>query len=230
MKIVVLGDGLLGKEIINQTGWDYYSRKKDNLNINNIVTWSHLLLPYDIVVNCIAYTKTYDDNKQQHWDINYKAVAELVDYCNNHNKKLIHISTDYIYANSFQNADEELTVPAHIETWYGYTKLLGDAYVQLKSKNYLICRESHKPFPFPYKEAWDDLETNGDFVNVIAELIIKLINKDAKGVFNVGTEPKTIYDLAISKGFNVESVNSPFNVPMNTTMNLNKLENFLYEN
>ena len=230
MKIVVLGDGLLGKEIINQTGWDYYSRKKDNLNIDNIVTWSHLLLPYDVVVNCIAYTKTYDDNKQQHWDINYKAVAELVDYCNNHNKKLIHISTDYIYANSFQNADEELTVPAHIETWYGYTKLLGDAYVQLKSKNYLICRESHKPFPFPYTEAWDDLETNGDFVNVIAELIIKLINKDAKGVFNVGTEPKTIYDLAISKGFNVESVNSPFNVPMNTTMNLNKLENFLYEN
>ena len=227
MKVVVLGDGLLGKEIINQTGWEYYSRKKDNLNINNIVTWSHLLLPYDVVVNCIAYTKTYDDNKQQHWDINYKAVAELVDYCNNHNKKLIHISTDYIYANSFQNADEELTVPAHIETWYGYTKLLGDAYVQLKSKNYLICRESHKPFPFPYKEAWDNVETNGDFVNVIAELIIKLINKDAKGVFNVGTEPKTIYDLAVSKGFNVTSINSPSNVPMNTTMNLNKLKNFL---
>ena len=227
MKIVVLGDGLLGKEIINQTGWDYYSRKKDNLNINNIVTWSHLLLPYDVIVNCIAYTKTYDDNKQQHWDINYKAVAELVDYCNNHNKKLIHISTDYIYANSFQNADEEITVPAQIETWYGYTKLLGDAYVQLKSKNYLICRESHKPFPFPYKEAWDNVETNGDFVNVIAELIIKLINKEAKGVFNVGTEPKTIYDLAVSKGFNVKSINSPSNVPMNTTMNLNKLKKFL---
>jgi hypothetical protein len=227
MKIVVLGDGLLGKEIIKQTGWEYYSRKKDNLNINNIVTWSHLLLPYDVIVNCIAYTKTYDDNKQQHWDVNYKAVAELVDYCNNHNKKLIHISTDYIYANSFQNADEEITVPAQIETWYGYTKLLGDAYVQLKSKNYLICRESHKPFPFPYKEAWDNVETNGDFVNVIAELIIKLINKEAKGVFNVGTEPKTIYDLAVSKGFNVKSINSPSNVPMNTTMNLNKLKKFL---
>jgi dTDP-4-dehydrorhamnose reductase len=227
MKVVVLGDGLLGKEIINQTGWDYYSRKKDNLNINNIITWSHLLLPYDVVVNCIAYTKTYDDNKQQHWDVNYKAVSELVDYCNNHNKKLIHISTDYIYANSFQNADEEITVPAQIETWYGYTKLLGDAYVQLKSKNYLICRESHKPFPFPYKEAWDNVETNGDFVNVIAELIIKLINKDAKGVFNVGTEPKTIYDLAVSKGFNVKSINSPSNVPINTTMNLNKLKKFL---
>ena len=89
MKIAVLGDGLLGKEIINQTGWDYYSRKKDNLDITNIVTWSHLLLPYDVIVNCIAYTKTYDDNKQQHWGVNYKAVAELVDYCNNHNKKLI---------------------------------------------------------------------------------------------------------------------------------------------
>lgn len=230
MKVVVLGDGLLGSEIIKQTNWDYFSRKKDNLDITNIVTWAHLLLPYDVIVNCIAYTKTYDKSKQKHWDINYKAVVELADYCNNHNKKLIHISTDYLYANSLQNANEEDTVPAHVETWYGYTKLLGDAYVQLKSKNYLICRESHKPFPFPYKEAWDDVETNGDFVNVIAELIIKLINKDAKGVFNVGTESKTIYEMAISKGFDVEPVSSPFNVPMNTTMDLNKLESFLYEN
>ena len=27
-KILVLGDGLLGSELVKQTGWDYVSRKK----------------------------------------------------------------------------------------------------------------------------------------------------------------------------------------------------------
>ena len=109
MKVVVLGDGLLGTEIVKQTNWDYFSRKKDNLNITNIVTWSHLLLPYDVIVNCIAYTKTYDSNKQLHWDINYKAVSELVDYCNNHNKKLIHISTDEVYGSLELDSENKFT-------------------------------------------------------------------------------------------------------------------------
>ena len=39
MKVVVLGDGLLGSEIIKQTNWEYISRKKDNFDLtdyNNI--------------------------------------------------------------------------------------------------------------------------------------------------------------------------------------------------
>ena len=33
MKVIVLGDGLLGSEIINQSKWDYLSRKKDNVEL-----------------------------------------------------------------------------------------------------------------------------------------------------------------------------------------------------
>ena len=33
MSIVVLGDGLLGSELIKQSGWDYISRKKDNFDL-----------------------------------------------------------------------------------------------------------------------------------------------------------------------------------------------------
>ena len=32
-KILILGDGLLAKELIKQTGWDYISRKKDGFDI-----------------------------------------------------------------------------------------------------------------------------------------------------------------------------------------------------
>ena len=32
MRVVVLGDGLLGSEIIKQTGWDIISRKKNGFD------------------------------------------------------------------------------------------------------------------------------------------------------------------------------------------------------
>ena len=34
---LVLGDGLLGKELVKQTGWDYISRKKDMMDLKDIV-------------------------------------------------------------------------------------------------------------------------------------------------------------------------------------------------
>jgi len=72
--------------------------------------------------------------------------------------------------------------------------MLGDAHVQLAADNYLLIRESHKPYPFPYKQAWSNQYTNGDYVPVIAELVIKLINNNANGIYNVGTEIKTWFN------------------------------------
>ena len=227
MKVLILGDGLLGSEIIKQTGWDYISRKKDNIDLTKIESWSKLLSPYDTIVNCIAYTKTYDPNKQLHWDINYKAVSELVDYCNNFNKKIVHISTDYVYTNSIDEANEN-DIPIHGNNWYSYTKLLADAYIELKSKNYLICRETHKPKPFLYKEAWVNQIGNFDYVDEIASLIIKLIEIEAKGIYNIGTELKSIYNLATLTSTPQPSL-KPENVPSNTSMNLNKLKDAIKE-
>lgn len=225
MKVLVLGDGLLGGEIINQTNWNFISRRKDNIDVTKFKNWSHFLFGYDVILNCIAHTDTYSKEKKLHWNINYKFVEKLTKFCNKKQIKLVHISTDYIYTNSVENSTEN-DVPAHLPTWYGYTKLLGDSHVQLKSKNYLICRLSHKPNPFPYDNAWTDIKTNCDYVNVIANLVIKLINKNANGVYNVGTESKSIYDLAL-KTKDVEPINKPEYVPQNTTMCLDKLNNMI---
>ena len=172
MSVVVLGDGLLGTELVKQTNWDYISRKKDKINIFDFNSWMFKLNSYDTIINCIANTNTYSNEKEMHWKVNYEFVDTLVTFCNETGKKLVHISTDYIYANSKKEASEE-DIPVHLETWYGYTKLLGDAHIQLKSNNYLIIRTSHKQYPFPYKEAWSNQYTNGDYVNVISSLIIK---------------------------------------------------------
>jgi hypothetical protein len=74
---------------------------------------------------------------------------------------------------------------------------MADEYLISKNVNFLICRCSFKPNPFPYDTAWINHIGNFDYVDVISSLIIKLINSHATGVFNVGTEIKSIYNLAL---------------------------------
>lgn len=197
-KILILGDGLLGSELIKQTGWDYISPSKDNIDvIKKYGTFINKILDIkpDVIINCIGYTNTYDKERQKHWDLNYKFVVNLTDFCSANDIKLVHVSTDYIYANS-TGTNREIDVPVHQETWYGYTKLLSDAYVQLNSRNYLMFRCGFKPKPFPYDKAYVNIKGNFDYVDVIARQMIELIKENRTGIWNIGTEYKSIYDLA----------------------------------
>lgn len=221
LKVLVLGDGLLGSEIVKQSHWDCFSRKKNNFDINKID--ETIPKDIDVIVNCIANTDTYSENKNEHWDVNYKFVYNLINFCNLNKIKLVHISTDYVYTNSTENASEN-DVPVHCNNWYGYTKLLGDGLVQLLSENYLLIRCTHKPKPFPYEKAWVDQIGNFDYVDRISELIIDIIKKEKNGVYNVGTKTKSMFELA-SQTKNVLPINSPNYVPKNTTMNIDKLTN-----
>ena len=51
MKVLVLGDGLLGNEVCKQTGWNYISRKKDGIDFTNIESYVNFLSGYDCVFN-----------------------------------------------------------------------------------------------------------------------------------------------------------------------------------
>lgn len=228
MKRLVLGDGLLGKTIVDGTGWDYISRKKDGIDFCKPDTYVDYIKGYDEVINCIAFTETYDERRDEHWQVNYASVAELVDLCNRFNVKLIHIGTDYLYTYSKIGATEE-DVPVHCRNWYGYTKLLADAYVQLKSKNYLLLRSTHKREPFLHPYAWVDQIGNFDYVSIISELIIQLIRKGVTGIYNVGTETKTMYDLAKRTNPDVEPNFTIIDdsTPTNVVMDVSKMKNTL---
>jgi dTDP-4-dehydrorhamnose reductase len=221
--VLVLGDGLLGRELINQTNWDYVSRSKDGFDIDHLDKF--ILSNYDIVINCIAHTDTYTEDREDHWNVNCKFVDKLIDYCNEHFIKLIHISTDYVYSNSIPFASEN-DVPVHCNNWYGYTKLLSDGLIQLRSEDYLLIRCSHKPSPFVYDSAWIDYVGNFDYVDTIASLIVDCVNKDLSGVYNVGTDVKTMFDLANETNV-VEPSFTPSHVPNNLSMDLTKLKSSL---
>ena len=222
MKVIILGDGLLATEIQKQTKWKNVSRKKDEVNFNDEQTYFKFLNDYDVILNCIANTDTYSTDKESMWNTNYKGVSRLVDYCHGNFKKLIHISCDYVYANCKNEEPSENDVPVHAENWYSYTKLLADAYIELKARDYLIVRCSHKPNPFPYPKAFANVKGNFDYVDVISKQIIKLIKDDAKGIYNIGTRSKTLYMLAQQTKPMIPPDVAPDNMPNELNMNLTK--------
>lgn len=229
MKPLILGDGLLGSELVKQTGWDYISRKKTGLDFTDPETYAVYLFEgkYDTVINCVAHTDTRDNTRDKHWEINYRAVKKLVDACNAWKLKLVHISTDYLYANSPEFATEN-DAPAPVSNWYSYTKLLSDGLVQLESKNCLIIRASFKPRPYPYPKAWWNLKGNFGYVDDITRNIVKLVERNAQGVYNVGGKLTTLYDLALETNPDVRPTDESYgNRPKNITMDLNKLYDFL---
>lgn len=234
-KVVILGNGLLGSEMHRQTGWDVISRSQDGFDISRSQNFKDYFIDenskrkkYDTIINCVANTDTYNKEKDTHWRVNYTSVMDLVDFTNEHEIKLVHISSDYVYTNSVPNASEK-DVPVHGRNWYSYTKLLADAYIEARSNNYLICRCTHKKNPFPYEKAWINQIGNFDYVDVIASLIIQAIKRDCVGVYNVGTKLKTMYDLAI-RTKEVEPCFFEGDVPKNVSMNTDKLNNRLHEN
>ena len=49
LNIILLGDGLLGTEIVKQTNWPYLSRKKNNIDFTSPETYFNFLGEYDII-------------------------------------------------------------------------------------------------------------------------------------------------------------------------------------
>jgi dTDP-4-dehydrorhamnose reductase len=224
--VLVLGYGALGSEIVEQTGWDYISRKKDGFDFNDSDSYNRFIIGYDTIVNCIAHTDTYTKDKDPNWNCNYKSVYNLALHCNKIGAKLVHISTDFVYAGNSKQEPSEEDVPVHAENWYSYTKLLGDSVVEMLSNNYLICRCSHKPYPYPWPVAFTDRISNADYTPVIAALIVDLIDKNAFGIVNTGTERKSMYDLAKEQPGVMPGL-TPDGYPKDSSMSIEKQNKFL---
>ena len=229
MKPIILGDGLLGTELRKQTGWDFISRKSHGFDFSTDIEYYFNIIrynEYDVVINCIANTDTYGGDEQEHLSINAGRVLDLVNFCNEEKIKLVHISTDYLYTNSKPDAKEtDPLLP--LDTFYGHSKNIGDMYASTRSNDSLMIRTSFKKTPFQYPTAVPQVG-NFDYVDVIAKLIIQLIEKDAKGIFNVGTEKKTMLELAHrTNPFVVLGEPNNPKMPKDISMDISKMKEFL---
>lgn len=223
---LILGDGLLGSAVIGSSGWQYVSRKHHGFNINKKNTWkNNIPNGVNCIINLIANTDTYSKNIDKMFETNYRGVVSLVDYCNKNEIKLVHFSTDYVYENSKTNAKEtDRTRPT---TSYAMSKVLADEYIMKHSNNYLILRGAQKDDPFPYESAFTNVYGNFDYPDLIADILVEMVRSDATGLYNIGTETKSMYDLAkITKPEVLKSI-APDHFPKDITMDLSKMNKHL---
>lgn len=95
----------------------------------------------DVIINCAAHTNV--DKCEEQWDLAYQinaigprnlsiAAAEV-------DAKLVHVSTDYVFAGNGTRPYTEFDAPAPVSA-YGKTKLEGERFVQAFARKYFILR------------------------------------------------------------------------------------------
>ena len=224
------GSGLLGTEIQknnsailapNHTEFDILNFEqmnnfiKEHKNINTIIHGAAFTSPPLI-----------EKDPLQALEVNIIGTANIVKLCVQNNLRLIYISTDYVYKGDKGKYSEENEVLP--QNKYAWSKLGGEAAVKLYD-NSLIIRTSFCEPIFPYDKAFIDQYTSRDSVTVIAPMIFNVAkNNSIKGIINIGTERKTVKDLAIKLGKksvgDLKRNDVGFAVPFDTSFDLKKFE------
>lgn len=160
----------------------------------------------DCVINAAAYTgvdKAEEENEKA-FAINVSGVEYLAEACKEHDSRLIHISTDYVFngENGPYSEDDETTPIGY----YGKTKLEGEKKIIAQNINYAIIRTNvlYGPAKFGRNDfvKWvvkmlkdkneikivTDQINNPTFIDDLVNGINLVITKNAKGIFNIGGE------------------------------------------
>ncbi len=148
------------------------------------------------------------------WGINVIGTKNVVDACLKLGKKLIYISTDFVFDGKKLEPyiEEDISSPI---CWYGQTKLEGERIVMSSSLDYVILR-----IAYPYRAIFPRADfvrilikklSSGEKLRLIADhimtptladdlpsLLETIINKNLLGIFHaVGSQPVSPFDAGV---------------------------------
>ena len=209
MKVLVIGsDGQLGLEFqqisngYNSLSWVFSTIKTlDLVKLESISPFLNNIKP-DIIINCAAYTNV--DKAETEFKlantINYSAVDIISRWTSDNNKKLIHISTDYVFdgLSKIPYSENSKTKPINE---YGSSKLKGEIACLKNDPNSIVIRTSwlYSSLGKNFVKTMIDLMKNNNSVKVVndqissptyandlAKVIIKIIMnyKTESGLFH----------------------------------------------
>ncbi len=147
--LVTGSNGQLGSELKKLSSnyeYNFIFTCKDELDITNKIDLAKFIEKnnIDIIINCAAYTAVdkAENEKKLADDINHIAVKNLAQIAKDKNIKLVHVSTDYVFAGKHYKSykENDTTNPQSI---YGKTKLDGEnAMMDINPLNSIIIRTS----------------------------------------------------------------------------------------
>jgi dTDP-4-dehydrorhamnose reductase len=150
MKVLVIGsDGQLGLEFqkisksLDSLSWVFSTVKTlDLLSLDTINSHLNNINP-TIIINCAAYTSVDKAETESRLAniINFKAVDIISKWTINNNKKLIHVSTDYVFdgLSNIPLSENSKTKPINE---YGSSKLKGEVACLKNDPNSIVIRTS----------------------------------------------------------------------------------------
>lgn len=229
MKILLSGgSGLLGRELLKLDS-DIISPTHSEMDVYNkesIDEYINKTKP-DVFLHCAAFTSPpkIDADPAKAIKDNIIGTSNVALSCMKESVRLVYISTDYVFrGDRGQYSEEDEVYP---QNKYAWSKLGGECAVRLYD-NSLIIRTSFIADIFPYEKAFVDQYTSRDAVSVIAPIILELTKRtNLCGVFHVGTERKTVFELAKRLRPDVGEMHRKdvsFAVPADTSFDLNKLK------
>lgn len=195
-KIVVLGEGYLGSTF-KQRG--FVTLNKEQFNITTFTSDYYLsqrLDDYDVIINCIAKSNTRycEENYKDALFSNAEVPGILSTWCNQNNRKFVHISTGCLYDRNDTPQLETDFLAAHCN--YTLTKWIGEK--NCNFSNDLIIRprllfdNSTRPVNLLNKlRRFDMLCDELDSVSstdVVVSAIEALLQNGCVGVFNVACD------------------------------------------
>jgi dTDP-4-dehydrorhamnose reductase len=231
--LVTGGDGRFCK-ILKQNNkiLNLYFASRKECNILDLRSISRLIkkIKPKIIIHCAGLSrpmKIHEKNISKSIDLNIIGTANITKVCEKNKIKLIYFSTGYVYEGKKGNYSEKDPVKPFNN--YGLSKLGGECSVSMY-KNSLILRITMTSKPFAHKKAFSDLKSNFMFHEDLVKILPKVLNK--KGIINVGGKSQSVYSFA--KGYNKKvkkiKTNNKNTLPLNQTMNLNKLKKIIKNN
>tara|TARA_A100001515_G_scaffold142626_2_gene141861 strand:+ start:2258 stop:2941 length:684 start_codon:yes stop_codon:yes gene_type:complete len=190
------GTGLLGSHLLSLDS-SIIAPSRMELDITNRTKCNDYLMNnlHDTIVHCAALTSppVCEKHPREARNVNISGTINIVDYCQTMGKRLVYISTDYVFDGNKGNY--KTTDPINPVGVYSITKAAAELAVRTYS-NSLCIRTSFCPEKFPYPKALVDQYTSRDYIDILAPRIMQLIRSDETGIVHVGTERKTVYELA----------------------------------
>ena len=165
----------------------FANRSQLDLNQSDSITRYFEQHQFDVIINCAAHTAVDKAESEPELanQINHLAVKQLAECAKQHNAKLIHISTDYVFdGKSYRPYREDDTVTP--QGVYGQTKLDGELSVQKILKNNAVI----------IRTSWVYSEYGNNFVKTMLKLGEE--RESLNVIFDQVGTPTYAKDLAIA--------------------------------
>ena len=218
------GDGHLCSQFKKQNNPNFIFLNKEELDITDCDSIEYVFNNYefDYIFHSAALSRPmilHDESPNLSININIVGTSNLVMYCNTYRKKIIYISTDYVYSGTDNQHKESSAVKPTNK--YSWSKLGGECAVHLCDK-YLIFRLGMVEYPFPHSHAFTNVYKSSIWSDEIPTAINHLLEKE--GIYNIGGPSQSIYDFVKKRIPTISELKADGSVPKQISMNIEKIK------